>query len=518
MNETLRKRMLSPDFYSHRPPSVREVQTHISHVFIAPPYVYKVKKPVDFGFLDFTTLPRRCFYTFRELLLNSRFAPGLYLDVLPVTFDGQSYRLSGEGEHAEYALVMRQFNEERVMKRLIEAGTLTDGQVAELGKRLAEIHGGADSVPPERGLGTYDSVRFDCEENFEQLSPFLGDFVDAETWNAVKEGTLGFLERHRDLFQFRLSSGSVRDCHGDLHTEHIIFEEKALYIFDCIEFNERFRFIDTMSDLAFLVMELEFLGQASRNPVLLNVYFAHVEDKWGPRMLDFYACYRATVRAKVHAFTAGDASVPEKQRERSKALSRAYLGLAERLIRRYERPYLVLTMGLSGTGKTTVARALADRNGITVVSSDVVRKDLMEGQTFAAGRWNEGLYRPENRARVYDRMFASARETLRDGRSVCLDASFLDASQRERAAALAGEIGANLLALVCHCAEDQVRKFLEERRAAGNDASDADFGIYLKQKEAFKGWDPIPAYSRFSIDTTGGIPEEELDLLAPFVV
>jgi len=517
MDENLRKRMLSPDFYPHHPSHVEEIQTHISHVFIAPPYVYKVKKPVDFGFLDFTTLARRCFYTFRELLLNSRFSPDLYLEVLPVTFDGETYRLSGEGEHVEYALVMNQFDGSRTMKRLIEDGTLTDDQVEALARRLADIHGKAQAIRPERGLGSYDSVRYDCEENFDQLAPFVGDFVDQGVWSAVKEGTLGFLERHQDLFRFRLENGFVRDCHGDLHTEHIIFEKRALHIFDCIEFNERFRFIDIMSDLAFLVMELIFLEQSDRNPLLLDTYFSHIEDPWGPLLIDFYACYRATVRAKVHAFTAGDPSVPVQQRERSKALSQSYLNLAKRLIQRYARPWLVLTMGLSGTGKTTVAKALKEKSGIEVLSSDVVRKELVKDTGARSGAWNEGLYRPENRAQVYEKMFEAARDTLGKKRSLCLDASFLDAAQRERAYAIAQEMDVNFLAIVCHCEEDQVKRLLEKRQAEGTDPSDADFSIYLRQKEAFKGWDPIPAFHRFPVDTTEGVPERELSLLAPFV-
>ncbi len=517
MDEKLRELMLTPDFYPHHPPGVTEIQTHISHVFIAPPHVYKVKKPVDFGFLDFTTLPRRCFYTFRELLLNSRFSPDLYLDVLPITFDGETYHLGGEGEHVEYALRMRQFNGDRTMKKLIEANTLTEGQVQDLAERLARIHGQARVVGPEERLGSYESVRFDCEENFDQLRPFTGDFVDPETLEKVRAGTLGFLERHEALFHLRRERGFVRECHGDLHTEHIIFEDAALYIFDCIEFNERFRFIDTMSDLAFLVMELIFLEQAPMNSVLLDTYFSFLEDAWGPLLLNFYACYRATVRAKVHAFTAGDPSVPEPQRERSKASSRAYLNLAEELIGRYTRPWLVLTMGLSGTGKTTVARYLGEKSGIDVLSSDAIRKEILKGEEAQAGKWNAGLYHPERRARVYDVMFDKAREALNGGRSICLDASFLDAAQREKALALAEEADANFLALTCHCDEEQVRRFLEERQAAGQDPSDADFSIYLRQKEAFRGWDPIPAYQRFPVDTTGGIPERELTLLSAFV-
>jgi aminoglycoside phosphotransferase family enzyme/predicted kinase len=517
MDETLREHLLSPEFYPHHPDKVEEVQTHISHVFIASPYVYKVKKPVDFGFLNFTTLARRCFYTFRELLLNSRFSPGLYLDVLPITFDGKAYHFSGEGEHVEYALVMRQFKGDRTMKRLIEEGTLVDTQVEALAKRIAEVHERTRPVDPRGRLGSYASVRFDCEENFEQLAPFVNNFVDADTWEMVKERTLGFLERHKALFTYRLQNGFVRECHGDLHTEHIIFEDKALYIFDCIEFNERFRYIDTMSDLAFLVMELIFLSQASRNRVLLGSYFSHLRDSWGPLLIDFYACYRATVRAKVHAFTAGDSSVPEAQRERSRALSASYLSLAERLIKRYARPWLVLTMGLSGTGKTTVAKALREKSGIDLLSSDALRKELLKSEALNAGRWNDGLYHPEKRILIYDRMFEMAETTLKSGRSICLDASFLNAAQRERALRLAGDVDANFLAIECVCDEERVKQLLDARKAAGTDPSDADFAIYLKQKEAFSGWDPIPAYQRLSVNTTDGIPERELSLLGAFV-
>jgi len=517
MNEKLREQMLTPGFYPHAPASVTEYQTHISHVFIAPPYVYKVKKPVDFGFLNFTTLTRRRFFTHRELYLNSRFSPGLYLDVLPITLDGTVYRLKGEGEPVEYALRMRRFNDENTMKKLIALGDLSESHIDRLAKKLSVIHRGAHRVSPARGLGALASVKFDCEENFDQLFPFTGDFIDESLWRDVKEGTLGFLGRHHALFGFRSGHGFIRDCHGDLHTEHIIFEENEIHIFDCIEFNERFRYIDTMSDFSFLLMELAFLELQASGDRLKNGYFDLVEDKWGSFLLDFYACYRATVRSKVHAFTAGDDSVPEAQRKTSRQLSVRYLELANRLIQTYQRPSLVLTMGLSGTGKTTVAKKLEAFSGIRVLHSDVVRKDLFAGSGARAGQWNNGMYRPENKMRVYEKMFEEAADHLKGGESVCLDASFLDPLQREMAVKAAARQQAALIVLLCQCDEAEVRKHLGKRKAAGDDPSDADFSIYLKQKEAFSGPAPIPASRVFPVDTSGKIPDAELEMLALFV-
>jgi len=517
MDEQLRKQMLSADFYPHHPPSVREIQTHISHVFIAPPFVYKVKKPVDFGFLDFRTLSRRRFFTHRELYLNSRFSPGLYIDVLPITFDGKAYHLSGEGNSVEYALKMRQFDGERTMKNLIGKKELSLKSVAALARRLANIHTHAHRVSPGRGLGSYDSVTYDCRENFDQLAPFVATFIDRDNYERVKDGTLGFLERQEPLFTYRHQNGFIRDCHGDLHTEHIIFEEGAIYIFDCIEFNERFRYIDIMSDLAFLVMELDFMDQESLNKTLLNAYFSLVDDKWGPLLLDFYACYRATVRAKVHAFTAADSTVPETQRGHSKALSRAYLNLADRLIAKYARPYLVITMGFSGTGKTTVAQGLRDKSGIEVLRSDVIRKEMIYGGKETAGTWNTGIYQPERRALVYEEMFKRARASLSSGKSVCLDASFLGSDQREQALQLSEETQANLLTIECRCNEESVKRRLSERQGGGKDPSDADFAIYQKQKEAFNGWGPISPMQLFPVDTTHGVPDQELSMLVALV-
>ena len=516
MDEKLREQMLTPDFYPHVPASVTEYQTHISHVFIAPPYVYKVKKPVDFGFLNFTTLARRRFFTHRELYLNSRFSPGLYLDVLPITFDGRAYHLNGEGDAVEYALRMRRFNDENTMKKLIASGGLSEGQIDRLSKKLSAIHQGAHRVNPARGLGAFTSVKFDCEENFDQLSPFAGDFIEESLWRDVKEGTLGFLERHRALFELRSSHGFIRDCHGDLHTEHIIFEEKEIYIFDCIEFNERFRYIDTMSDFAFLMMELAFLGQQASADRLEKGYFDLITDKWGPFLLNFYACYRATVRSKVHAFTAGDDRVPESQREASRQLSVRYLELANRLVQAYQRPALVLTMGLSGTGKTMVAKKLEVLSGIRTLHSDVIRKDLFQGPDARTGQWNDGMYRPENKMQVYEKMFKEAENSLKAGDSICLDASFLDPLQREMAVRTAERQQAALTVLLCQCDEAEVREHLSKRKEAGEDPSDADFAIYLKQKAAFTGPAPIPASRVFSVDTSGDIPEGELELLAPF--
>ncbi len=517
MEEELRNQMLKVDFYPHRPPYVREIQTHISHVFLAPPYVYKVKKPVDFGFLDFTTLARRCFFTHRELYLNSRFSPNLYLDVLPITRDGEAYRLGGEGDPVEYVLVMRQFNEERTMKRLIANGELTEKDVVALAKRLANIHRGSHRIAVDRGLGTYASVRYDCEENFDQLAPYTRQFIDKEVWGHVREATLGFLDDHEELFHLRHRKGFIRDCHGDLHTEHIIFEEGKILIFDCIEFNERFRYIDITSDLAFLVMELAFLGQKEYLSPLVDTYFSRLEDKWGGLLLDFYAAYRATVRAKVNAFVAGDDTVPMEQRERSKTVAQTYLRLAEDFLRRYRRPWLILVMGFSGTGKTTVASILEKEAPLTVFHSDVIRKEIQRGGEETAGRWNEGMYRPEKKAQVYEKMFEGASALLRRGRHVCLDASFLDAPQREKAWALAETQGVNFLAIECRCAEEQIERYLKERASKGTDASDADFSIYLRQKEMFDGWAPFPPSQRFPLETTRGIPTEELALLAAYV-
>ena len=516
MEEALRQRMLSPRFYPHHPETVREVQTHISHVFIAPPYVYKVKKPVDFGFLDFRTLARRCFFTFREWILNRRFSPDLYLEVLPITFDGTAYYLDGPGEQVEYALKMRRFDETRTMKHLIGEGRVGEKTIRALAAHLAKLHQRVPPVDPGAPWGSPDSVTFDCEENFQQLEPFIGQCVDRSVWRRVQEGTLGYLARHRPLFELRHARGFVRECHGDLHTEHIILERETIHIFDCIEFNKRFRFIDTISDLAFLVMELDFLGQGALNAPLLDTYFSRVTDRWGPLLVDFYACYRATVRAKVHAFTAGDAGVPAPQRERSRDLSRRYLGLAARLIERYHRPTLVITMGLSGTGKTTVARVLAEASGMKVLRSDLLRKGET-GEAGGTGAWNQGLYAPEARARVYREMFARAREILQGGKPVCLDASFLDRTQREEALDLARETGANLLAIVCHCNEAVVAKRLHRRSVEGGDASDADYAIYQRQKAHFEGWDPLPAYRCFAVDTTEGIPRDEIVLLSGFL-
>ncbi len=518
MEEALRKRMLSPEFYPHRPSRVREVQTHISHVFIAPPFVYKVKKPVDFGFLDFRSLGSRCYYSHQELILNRRFSPGLYLSVLPVTFDGTDYCLDGSGEQVEYVLKMRQFDENKTMKRLIERGELTSRHMEALAAHLAVLHARIPRAASDSAWGTPEAVTFDCEENFAQLAPFVGDFIDKSVYGQVKKGTLAFLRRHRSLLEFRRQAGYVKECHGDLHTEHIIFEGEEILIFDCIEFNKRFRFIDTISDLAFLVMELDFLDEAPRIDPLLNTYFTQTRgDKWGPLLLDFYACYRATVRAKVHAFTAGDPSVPGDQRRRSRSLSRQYLDLAERLIGRYDRPWLVVTMGFSGTGKTTVAQALTEKSGIAIFRSDVIRKATMGDWIKTSGVWNEGHYTPEARAQVYEKMFARAGDLLREGCSVCLDASFLEGSQRGRALALAEKYRANFLAIECVCDEKQVANYLKRRREEGKDPSDADFSIYLRQKAAFSGWDPIPVPRRFSMETTRGIPEEEISMLSAFL-
>ena len=247
--------LLCPRAYPEKPDKVELVQTQISFVFLAGDYVYKMKKPVDFGFLDFTTLEKRAYYCQQEVLLNRRLCPDVYLDVVTVTKSNGEYSVESDGEIVEYAVKMRRLPQDRTMDKLLEAGEVTPEMVAGVAKKLVEFHRQAQTI--KDGFGDMESARINAEENFTQTEQFLGVTISPEEYERIKKFTYSFMDRNTQLFDKRVKEGRVKDCHGDLHAAHICFSDEV-YIFDCIEFNDRFRYADVASEIAFLAMDLDF--------------------------------------------------------------------------------------------------------------------------------------------------------------------------------------------------------------------------------------------------------------------
>jgi uncharacterized protein len=320
--------MLDPSFYPHHPPQVDLVQTHISYLFLCGDLVYKVKKPVDFGFLDFTTLEQRGFFCQQEVRLNKRFSPDVYLGVVPISLVGGSFRLGDETAVVEYAVKMRRINEEHMLYRLLQAGRVVPETMQRIGGHLAMVYAAIPSDEKARTFGALDVIATNVKENFEQTRHYIGGPVTKEAFASIERWSLSFMKKNRALFEQRVAQDCIKDCHGDLHLQHICVEEEHIYIFDCIEFNERFRFGDVASDVAFLAMDLDFNDYPDLGSIFVDAYAAAAADLSLLEVLLFYKVYRAYVRAKVTSFLLDDAQLDKKAKEEVLQQAKRYYDLA----------------------------------------------------------------------------------------------------------------------------------------------------------------------------------------------
>lgn len=321
--------MSDPAFYPHKPDTVEMIQTHISWIFIGGDLVYKVKKAVDFGFLDFTTLEKRKHYCRREIELNRRFASGVYVDLVEITENGEgSLLMGGEGAVVEYAVKMKKIPEERMLYRLMETGKVTETDVRRVGRYLAQVYGTIPSDEEAKHFGSSEVIATNVRENFEQTGKYKGGPVSAAAFNTLETWSRSFMERNETLFTSRQKGGYIKDCHGDLHLQHICIEGDAISIFDCIEFNERFRFGDVASDVAFLSMDFDFNGRSDLGDVFVDAYVAESGDTLLLDVLKFYKVYRAMVRAKVTSFMLDDDTLDVPTRDEIFRKAKRYYDLA----------------------------------------------------------------------------------------------------------------------------------------------------------------------------------------------
>jgi len=316
-----------PASYPHRPPGVEVVQTHISAIFLAGHLVYKVKKPVNLGFLDFTTLELRRHFCQEEVRLNRRLCPEVYLGVEAIGRTNGGLAL-GRGEPVEYAVVMRRLPQDRMMDALLARGQLTPRMVQAVAACLVEFHARAATDGRIAAFGRPEAIRVNTDENFAQTERYQGQLLSPQQFSDIRRFTEEFLAR-RELFEERIREGRIRDGHGDLHLQHICLADR-IYIFDCIEFNERFRYGDVAVDLAFLLMDLDFHDRPDLARLLERHYEELSGDRELPGLLPFYKCYRAYVRGKVEGFRFEDPHVPPEQRQQARQRAQRYFQLAHR--------------------------------------------------------------------------------------------------------------------------------------------------------------------------------------------
>jgi aminoglycoside phosphotransferase family enzyme len=307
----------------------------MSFIFLAGEYVYKVKKPVNLGYLDYTTLEKRHFFCRQEVQLNKRLCPDAYLAVVPITMSlrGTKRRsnlvcIEGQGKAIEYAVKMRQLPQDRMMDVLLPRGQVTLQMVARVAEKLADFHRKAETNQEIAAFGGLDIVRHNCDENFAQTEKYIGLTILRAEYERIKGYTDGFIESNAGLFEKRVKGGRIRDCHGDLHAAHVCFTDH-ICIYDCIEFNDRFRYCDVASEIAFLAMDLDRHQQAGLSRHLVDTYVGLSHDEELLKLLNFYKCYRAYVRGKVESFKLDDQLISQSEKAKALESARSYFQLAE---------------------------------------------------------------------------------------------------------------------------------------------------------------------------------------------
>lgn len=473
--------LLRPAAYGHPSGPVQLAETHISWVLLAGEFAYKIKKPVDFGFLDFSTLERRQAACQAELRLNRRHAPDLYLAVVPIVGDPRQPRMDGPGTPIEYAVKMRRFDADALFGTMAETGNLLPQHIDALAAHLAAFHDGIAQASASDGHGLPEQQRRAAEFNFTQLRPLLGSPADSADLDILRTWTEAEYIRLEPRLAQRKRDGFIRECHGDLHLGNIALIDGRPTLFDAIEFSEALRWIDTLDELAFVVMDLEARGCPALAYRLLNQTLEITGDYAGMALFDYYRLYRALVRAKIAALSWQPTGDPA-QRAALHARCRRYLDYGLRLIQP-KPPRLYITHGLSGSGKSQLAARLAETLPAIRLRSDVERKRLagLSATARSDGALGAGLYGPDMTARTYGRLAELGGILLEAGYPVVMDATFLQREHRETQRHLAERHSARFLILDCQAPPETLRARVRARHLAGTDASEADLAVLDRQ-------------------------------------
>jgi uncharacterized protein len=475
--------LTNPALYGHGCTAVRVIETHISYVLLTGRHAYKIKKAVDLGFLDFTNLAARHFYCDRELELNRRLAPAIYLEVVAITGAIDAPRIGGDGPAVEYAVKMREFPQDALLTCVLARKALTAAHIDTLASVVAAFHTSAPRAEPGSRFGSPREILDLAIENFTEIEPLLEQDSDRRAAADLRRWTEREHAARATLFSERQRSGFVRECHGDLHLGNIALVDGLVTIFDCIEFNEDMRWSDVVADVAFLVMDLRDRGRPDLASRFLLGYLERTGDYDGVQILRFYVVYRAMVRAKVACMRASQ--IDAAARAAKTAEYREYLSLAARCARP-DAAGIVITRGLSGSGKTTRSAALVEYAGAIRVRTDVERKRI-HGLAPLARTESEldvGLYSAAATERTYSRVASLARTVAGAGYPVVVDGTFLRRRDRDQFRAVAADLKVPFAIVDFVASVETLRARIRERREAGTDASDADLQVLERQRQS----------------------------------
>jgi hypothetical protein len=474
--------MSNADFYEHDVDStIQIVQTHISWVVLTGPFAYKIKKPADLGFLDFTTLEKRRHYCQEELRLNQAFAPDLYLEVVPIYKINAHFSFRPEGEIVEYAVRMRQFDQADMLINLFERGEFAASLAERLGERIAEIHKNAPVVDQTTSFGTPQAMAESVRMNFDTIRSFVGTVIPQNLFNAIQSFMYAFIEKNGWLFDLRVKENRIKECHGDLHMRNICLYKGHVELFDRIEFNDAFKNIDVMYDLAFLLMDLKFRDSHRLANRILNTYIETTGDYQGVILLPFFQSVRALIRGEVALLTSADENVEPDLRSSSKFEGLRYLNHAFEYTRKASGS-LIVVCGLSGSGKSTFSKALADQKNFLHIRSDAVRKHLAGVDLYGS---SQEIYSHHHTSETYAKLIELGIVLAERGHSVILDAKFDRREFRDKLREKAASFGLSVHFVHCDAPAETLKTRLSQRTKDISDATEQHLDAQRKQFEAF---------------------------------
>ncbi len=501
-SQPLIQALQDPACYDHPVQDIQVIETHISWVLLSGPYAYKIKKPLNLGFLDFSTLKKRHHYCHEELRLNSRLAPDIYLDVVNITADALHPQINGTGEAIEYAIRMKQFPQQAQLDRVLAEGKLEARHMDIIAEKIAYFHAHIDHADDSSDFGRPEGIKARCMGNFDLIETHIKEDSDIRSLEALRQWTDTQFHRLHDEMMSRKANGFIRECHGDLHLRNMALIDDNILIFDCIEFNDDFRWIDVISEIAFTVMDLQDRGHGKLAYRFLNRYLEITGDYSGLTLLPYYLLYRAMVRAKVDCIRAFQDGIPDKERQSILEEYRSYIRLAE-IYTRPQTAALFITHGLSGSGKTFFTQSILEHLPAIRIRSDIERKRLFDIETNSntnAGV-QDGIYSLDASRQTYNRLAELARVPLNAGYHTIVDATFLRCEQRQQFRDLAEQLGIPFVILDFHAIENILRERIIARQAVGKDASEADIEVLEQQMASIELFSEDEIIHCITIDT-----------------
>lgn len=465
--------------YPHLPTEIKHIQTHASDVFVADPYVYKIKKPVDFGFLDYSTLEKRKYFCEKEFELNKRLCCSAYIAVEEISIKDGKLKLGPGDETIEYSVMMNLLPEKYFLNNLLREGLVSNADILRIAGRLSDYYKSQTPSDIVSNYGQPEHIKSIIDDNISTSKQFINETITENSYSTLKSHNDLTFENKSNKFKKRMKDGWIRDCHGDLRLEHINLSNSDICIYDCIEFNEKFRYIDIASDVAFLSMDLDYNGYNKFAHIFIGEISRIMIDNNMNDVLDFYKCYRAIVRGKVETLKSLESEVPEEERTRARKNAESFYKLALKYALFGSRPAVVVVFGVIGTGKSTIAKALSEELSFDVITSDIVRKRISGIPKYERKfeGYSTGIYSSDVTEKTYSEIFDSAEDVIENGKSVIIDASFSKKKWRDRLIERITKMNSSLYFIQTEAPKNLIEQRLLSREKEQKTISDARLEI-----------------------------------------